>query len=142
VEKHYQRKENLLFPFLEKHEITGPPTVMWGKHDETRALLKAAHEALDAAGACSVEEAQGVASLVLKPASEAVEGMIDKEEQILLPMCLDTLNDAEWYEVLRGSDELGYCLVAPTERWAPEGVAPAAEQRESGGAIQLPAAHG
>ena len=31
VEKHYLRKENLLFPFLEKYGITGPSTVMWGK---------------------------------------------------------------------------------------------------------------
>ncbi|MEA4950082.1 MAG: DUF438 domain-containing protein, partial [Petrimonas sp.] len=34
VDKHYKRKEYLLFPFLEKHLITGPPKVMWGKHDE------------------------------------------------------------------------------------------------------------
>ena len=42
VDKHYRRKENLLFPFLEKYGITGPPTVMWGKHNETRGLLKSA----------------------------------------------------------------------------------------------------
>jgi len=30
VDKHYLRKEYLLFPFLEKQEITGPPKVMWG----------------------------------------------------------------------------------------------------------------
>jgi DUF438 domain-containing protein len=41
VDKHYRRKEYLLFPFLEKHGITGPPAVMWGKHDEARRLLKA-----------------------------------------------------------------------------------------------------
>ena len=46
VDKHYLRKEYLLFPFLEKYEITGPPKVMWGKHDEIRALLKAAIEAV------------------------------------------------------------------------------------------------
>ena len=39
VDKHYRRKENLLFPYLEAKGITGPPTVMWGKHDETRASL-------------------------------------------------------------------------------------------------------
>jgi len=27
VDKHYLRKENLLFPFLERYEITGPPKV-------------------------------------------------------------------------------------------------------------------
>jgi DUF438 domain-containing protein len=36
VDKHYKRKEYLLFPFLEKAGITGPPKVMWGKHDEIR----------------------------------------------------------------------------------------------------------
>ena len=44
VDKHYLRKEYLLFPFLEKAGITGPPKVMWGKHDETRELLKASLE--------------------------------------------------------------------------------------------------
>jgi hypothetical protein len=138
VEKHYLRKENLVFPFLEKHEITGPPTVMWGKHDETRALLKAAFETLGAAGECTVEEAQGLVDLVFRPASEAVDGMIDKEEQILLPMCLDTLSDQEWYEVYAGSDELGYCLVAPGESWAPKGVTPAPADRQQTGRIRLP----
>ena len=28
VDKHYLRKEHLLFPYLEKHGITGPPKVM------------------------------------------------------------------------------------------------------------------
>jgi uncharacterized protein len=40
IEKHYQRKEHLLFSMLERHGITGPSTVMWGKDDEVRALLK------------------------------------------------------------------------------------------------------
>ena len=51
VDKHYQRKENLLFPFLEGIGITGPPKVMWGKHDEVREMLKGAIEALGVEGA-------------------------------------------------------------------------------------------
>jgi DUF438 domain-containing protein len=138
VEKHYLRKEHLLFPFLEKHGITGPPTVMWGKHDETRELLKAAIETLDAAADVTAEEVQGVIGLVLKPASDAVSGMIDKEEQILLPMCLDTLDEVEWYQIDRGSDEIGYCLFAPEEKWRPEGVEAEPEERREAGRIQLP----
>ena len=41
VDKHYQRKEYLLFPYLEKLEITGPPKVMWGKQDEIREQISA-----------------------------------------------------------------------------------------------------
>jgi DUF438 domain-containing protein len=138
VDKHYLRKEHLLFPFLEKAGITGPPTVMWGKHDETRALLKRAIAALDAAAGASASEASATASLVLRPASRAVDDMVEKEEQILFPMCLDTLSDQDWYDIKRQSLEYGYCLVDPSEEWVPaESVdAPAAAGDTS--RIQLP----
>ncbi|MGE5632088.1 MAG: DUF438 domain-containing protein [Caulobacteraceae bacterium] len=29
IDKHYSRKENLLFPYMEKYGITAPPKVMW-----------------------------------------------------------------------------------------------------------------
>ncbi|MBI3948306.1 MAG: DUF438 domain-containing protein [Armatimonadetes bacterium] len=123
VEKHYLRKEYLLFPFLEKHGITGPPTVMWGKHDETRALLRGALESVAAAETFTAGEAKSVIQLVLEPASTAIAEMVDKEEQILLPMCLDTLTDEEWYAIERQSPEYGFCLYDPTAAWRPEGVA-------------------
>ena len=40
LEKHYLRKENLLFPYLEKYNFTGPSQVMWGIHDDIRSELK------------------------------------------------------------------------------------------------------
>lgn len=140
VEKHYQRKENLLFPFLEKHDITGPPTVMWGKHDETRELLKASFESLEAGAGTQVsgEDAQGLIDLILRPASNAVEGMIDKETQILLPMCLDTLDDSEWYQVYKGGDEIGYCLFVPEQEWRPAGVELEPEVEAGPGRVMLP----
>ncbi|MBU2500693.1 DUF438 domain-containing protein [bacterium] len=137
VEKHYLRKENLLFPFLESRDITGPPTVMWGKHDETRELLKAGIEALESTGEASASEAVAVVDMVLRPAAEAVGGMIDKEEQILLPMCLDTLDESDWVKIARGSAELGYCLVVPVVEWRPAGE-PDEPEAETGGRIRLP----
>jgi DUF438 domain-containing protein len=138
VEKHYLRKENLLFPFLEKHGVAGPPTVMWGKHDETRELLKGAVEALRAAKEISAEEAKTVIDLVLKPASQAVDDMIGKEEEILFPMCLDTLSDKEWLEIERQSIEYGFCLYDPKVKWSPEGVELVDIKSEEIGKIQLP----
>lgn len=123
VDKHYQRKEHLLFPFLEKRGISGPPTVMWGKHDEARAMLKDAIASLEAAaGGATAGDAKSLHVLALGPATDAVAGMIDKEEQILFPMCLDTLTDAEWWDVARGSAEIGFCLIDPDENWRPEGL--------------------
>ncbi|UCE41339.1 MAG: DUF438 domain-containing protein [Candidatus Aminicenantes bacterium] len=138
VEKHYLRKENLLFPFLEKHGVTGPPTVMWGKHDETRELLKGAMEALGATEGITVDEAKTVIDLVFEPASRAVEDMIGKEEEILFPMCLDTLSDTEWLQIERQSIEYGFCLYDPKVRWSPEGLELEEVMSEETDRIQLP----
>lgn len=138
IEKHYVRKENLLFPYLEKHDITGPPTVMWGKHDETRKLMKGAVEAFAVAGEITAGEAAAAVDFVMKPAWNSVDSMIDKEEQILLPMCLDTLTEEEWYEIYRQSTEIGYCLYDPQDAWKPEGVAVSEEPGPEDGRIQLP----
>lgn len=118
VEKHYLRKEYLIFPFLEAHEITGPPTVMWGKHDETREIMKGAFAALEelaGEGTVDREALQSIMDLVLEPLLQAIEGMVDKEEQILFPMCLKELEAAEWWKVYQQSVEFGFCLVDPEE---------------------------
>jgi DUF438 domain-containing protein len=140
VDKHYRRKEYLLFPFLEKHGITGPPTVMWGKHDETRALLSSAHEALLNAKTCQAGEAKTVWLLLLQPAMTSIEEMIYKEEQILFPMCLDTLEVKEWLQIFQQSPEIGFCLYDPPQQWAPADSTETAAPIESAeqGKITLP----
>jgi hypothetical protein len=138
VDKHYLRKEHLLFPYLEKAGITGPPTVMWGKHDEIRGLLKKAIAALDAASGATAGEAAAVAQLVLAPASRAIDDMIEKEEQILFPMCLDAIVDADWFEIKRQSLEFGFCLADPSDEWVPEGLPEQAGAADAAARIPLP----
>jgi len=122
VEKHYRRLENLLFPFLEENEITGPPAVMWGKHDEVREMLKNAHENLRKVTIDNLVGLQSVVKLILKPATKAVADMIYKEEEILFPMSMDTLTEAEWYQVYQQSAEIGFCLYDPATEWQTENV--------------------
>ena len=40
VEKHFARKENQLFPYLEKYGWTGPSQGMWSFHDQIRDEIK------------------------------------------------------------------------------------------------------
>lgn len=119
VDKHYQRKEYLLFPYLEKQGITGPPKVMWGKHDEIRELIKGGIELLRS-GDITREELVAAAEIVLLPAAGGVKDMTTKEEEILLPMALDSLNEADWYAIQKQSLEIGYCLYDPKVTWKPE----------------------
>jgi len=137
VEKHYLRKENLLFPFLEKYGITGPPKVMWGKHDETRELLKAASEVLMTGEEITLEEVPVIIDLILKPASNAVKDMIMKEEQILLPMATDRLTEAEWYDIYRQTLDYGFCLYDPEVEWKPDLEAESRGDNSDSDVIQL-----
>ncbi len=118
LEKHYARKENLIFSCLERHDITGPSRVMWAKDDEVRELLKAAHEALRA-GPLPKADLSLVWQTTIAPALEAVAEMIYKEEKVLLPMARSTLTEDEWGEIFRDSPEYGWCLVEPREGWIP-----------------------
>lgn len=136
VDKHYKRKEYLLFPFLEKHLITGPPKVMWGKHDEIRELLKNSFEALESPISTS-EEMKSIVQLVLAPTIEMLDGMIMKEEEILFPMAMDTLDDDEWYKVYEETPEFGYCLFDPENEWKPAGVKVEKQKYVNADAIRL-----
>ncbi len=121
IDKHYKKKEYLVFPFLEKHLITGPPKVMWGKHDETRELLKKSHEAI-ISSTKTADDLRRVINESLNHTVAMIEGMIKKEEEILFPMAMDTLTEDEWYKVYQETPEFGYCLFDPEDEWRPEGV--------------------
>ena len=138
VDKHYRRKENLLFPFLEKYGITGPPKVMWGKHDETRDLLKNAISVLEMPGEFTPEMMLMKVELHLRPAAKAITDMIMKEEEILLPMTLDKLTETDWYDIYRQTNEIGYCLYDPNVTWEPQGIEIAEVTSAEDGNISLP----
>jgi DUF438 domain-containing protein len=137
VDKHYKRKEYLVFPFLEKYEITGPPKVMWGKHDEIRAQLKASIEAVSTTGTVTPDEVATITELVLLPAVKGISDMISKEEEILLPMCMDKLTEQDWYSVYQQTNEFGYCLFDPQIEWKPENARISEVTYNTGNKIQL-----
>ncbi len=138
VDKHYQRKENLLFPYLEKIGITGPPKVMWGKHDEVREMLKSAIETLSTQEQVTPEEAVALVELIFQPATTGIADMIMKEEEILFPMSMDKLTDSDWYEIGKQTNEIGYCLYDPQVEWKPAIFDLTSMVKTESGNIQLP----
>jgi DUF438 domain-containing protein len=139
VDKHYLRKEYLAFPYLEKAGITGPPKVMWGKHDEIREQLKGSLEILKTPG-ISKGDLEASIEIVLHPAVNGIADMVTKEEEILFPMLMDTLSDGDWYEIQKQSLEIGYCLYDPPADWQPASIPleTISETRSEAGHIQLP----
>jgi len=117
IEKHYGRKENLLFPYLEKYGITAPPKVMWGVDDEIRAELKEAIKLLDTDQDNKDEIEEKVNNVINR-----ITEMIYKEEKILLPMALEHLTEDEWLSIEEASGEYGYCFIEPEKKWKPKRV--------------------
>ncbi len=109
----YVRKENLLFPFLEKHGVSGPTQVMWGIHDQIRDQAKAFQAAVQAGDVDAIKE-------TYSELEKNMRSMFYKEENILYPTALKMLSDAEWLAIREQSDEIGYCLIRPGDAWQPE----------------------
>lgn len=140
VDKHYRRKENLLFPYFEKKDIPGPPAVMWGKHDETREMLQLTIQGLQEIDRIQAREARAYNTLAVQPAIASVDDMVYKEEKILFPTSLDILTEQEWYQIYQQSPEIGYCLYVPEFEWVPEGGVPIKSDQPASrdGRIQMP----
>ncbi|WP_342758020.1 DUF438 domain-containing protein [Kineothrix sedimenti] len=135
IDRHYLKKENLFFPYMEQYGITAPPKVMWGVDDEIRAQLKAVLAKL------ASEELSSLAEEIEAFLDKAGE-MIFKEENIMLPMLLENLTQDEWKTIADESEELGYCLIDSVPAWTPSAgkASEAAAQEQPGiaGAIHLP----
>jgi uncharacterized protein len=141
VDKHYRRKEYLVFPYLEKNDITGPPKVMWGKHDEIREQLKGCIEILRTDG-LKKADLEDALEILFVPVLKAVADMTKKEEDILFPMCMDLLTTDDWWQIHKQTLDFGFTLYDPETDWKPEGLS-MAEDKDTGahgenGTVHLP----
>lgn len=132
IDVHYLRKENLIFPYMEKYGITAPPKVMWGVDDEIRDMIKELQKNLNNLEWTQIQEKA-------EEAITKITEMIFKEENILLPMLLETLTQDEWKKIAAESGELGY-LVEKVPAWNPvEEYQPAVnEEKSQAGVITMP----
>ncbi len=128
VDKHYSRKENLFFPYLEKAGVTAPPKVMWGVDDDIRQLIKD----------CRAAAAQGhdPQALSLFPRMlEKLQSMIVKEEEILKPLLTQHLDEQAWRVIAQESPQIGYAFAEGIEGASPSD---ALAWLETGSAQPLP----
>ena len=141
IDKHYQKKEYLVFPYLEKNEITGPPKVMWGKHDEIRDQLKGCIALLREED-LSKQDLSDALELLYFPVLKAIGDMVQKEEEILFPMSMDVLSLDDWWNVHQQTLDFGFTLYDPEVDWKPEGLQNEKQDEEiadkKDGTVKLP----
>jgi len=113
AEVHYVREENVLFPYLEKHGVTGPPAIMWMDHDQIREGKKALFALVDDRENMAHRD---FAESLERACAELNELMVNhfyKENNILFPTALKVIEDGEWTDIRRQFDEFGYCGFTP-----------------------------
>jgi DUF438 domain-containing protein len=116
---HYERKENLLFPYLEKTGFTGPSSVMWGIHDDIRAAWKKIIRLLSEKSDFTEKEARGIDAL-FTPMENAMREMFYKEDRILFTNALERLTDADWLSIHAQEDEFGFSFTKRGSEWPQE----------------------
>lgn len=132
IDKHYSKKENLFFPYLEKRGITAPPKVMWGVDDNIRAAIKRS-----AALAAENADAKELAD-TLSETLDMIGDMISKEENILVPMLSEALSPDEWHRIAQESAEIGFCLIDTPPVWEAGETDQKAARTANAGGISFP----
>ena len=101
--KHYHRKQNQLYPLLEKKGFDRPTTTMWNFDDIVRDAIKNCYQLLEAG-----DEEQFIAAQ--KEMIELARDLMDKEERILYPTSLALISPAEFEDMKSGDQEIGFAF--------------------------------
>ncbi len=112
IHKHYARKEYLFFPHLEKKGIDAPPKVMWAKDDEARKMIKDVISNLS-----DIDHDMDQIKVDIQKTITEVREMIFKENNILIPLLIETLTFFDWITVDQATEEVGYFLNPPKYKW-------------------------
>jgi DUF438 domain-containing protein len=106
IEKRFARKENQLFPFLEKKGWVGPSQGMWSFHDNLREQFRMLRQDIDAKDFDKIKiNAPYLISGIYR--------LIQVEETVLFPNALDILTEDDWIVMRTGEEEIGWMLPEP-----------------------------
>ncbi len=102
VDKRYTRKENQLFPYLEKRGWKGPSQGMWAFHDGNRDIIRNIRKKLENKSYDS--DLSGLRDILISE----MERMMSVEEFRLFPYSMELLTVDDWKEMAQGEDEIGW----------------------------------
>ena len=108
IENHYIRKENILFPYLERiWEDYLPLQVMWSLHDDIRNKLRILQDLTNNSDDFTPKFIEEIGELFF-----LMYGMIFKEELVVFPKAMETIKAKEtWDKIQNQSEELGYSYI-------------------------------
>lgn len=103
IEKRFVRKENQLFPFLEKYNWNGPSKGMWSFHDTLREQFRLLRGYVVAKNFEKLK-------INLEYLLNGIYRLMEIEETMLFPMALNLLKEEDWITMRKGEEEIGWML--------------------------------
>lgn len=114
AENHHKREEDVLFPEMEKRNITGPTRIMRMEHDELREKKRMLKEAASNVNNMDFDTYKARVDEVAKYIVFNLRDHIYKENYILYPTALDAIQDKDlWEDMKIRCDMVGYCRFTP-----------------------------
>lgn len=104
IEKRFARKENQLFPYLEKHGWNGPSQGMWSFHDNLRDQIRLLNGYNTEKNTTKIVE--NLPYLI-----EGIKRLMSIEDAKLFPNAMDLLSENDWKEFYEGDEEVGWMLL-------------------------------
>jgi len=124
INLHFTRKENQLFPYLEKYGWTSPSQGMWTFHDQIRDQIKLVQKEI---------EHKNITAILMESQQlfKFLEQIMNVEEQRLLPRAMQMLTEEEWKEFKEGDKEIGWMFEKnPTPYPADEYIHPSQDTKK------------
>ena len=103
IEKRFARKENQLFPYLEKHGWEGPSQGMWSFHDNLRDQIRLLN---------GYNSEENTAKIIenLPYLTDGIKRLLSIEDNRLFPNAMELLSEEDWKEFYIGDEEIGWML--------------------------------
>jgi len=111
-EHHYVKKENILFPYLEKKWANYRPlTVMWSLHDDIRKKLKTIIAILE-----DDTSQWRDFNIEMSQYFFLVFGMVQKEDLVVYPVAAETISHSDWQEMYEQSFEYEFSFIETPQK--------------------------
>ena len=103
---HLARKQNQLYPVLERYGFDRPTKIMWTFDDAVRDAISESKQLLE-----SGHESEFLAKQA--DVIDIIRDLNNKEKEVLIPTAWKLLQDSDFITMSQGDHEIGFAFIAP-----------------------------
>lgn len=107
---HLSRKQNQLYPVLERYGFDRPTKIMWTFDDKVRDAIRTSFELLTKVNVDNPESEKTFLA-ILPNTLDAFRDLLGKEQEVLLPTAYKLIRDEDFIAMSKSDHEIGFALI-------------------------------